>query len=190
MNLRILGIDPGTVQMGFGLLDTSGMDAEYVSSGVIKCGRTLSLNQRLWRIYQELVQNLESWQPRVVAIEEPFIPFANSNTQEFTTSVRSVMSIAHSVAVVLLASTAMNIPTFSYTPTQIKRAVSNYGRGSKEQIQEAVRLTLGLSHSPEPLDASDALAVALCHLQNQHVSDIKATGTSGVHPFTQKEVFP
>ena len=179
MNLRILGIDPGTVRMGFGLLDANGMDATYVSSGVISCGRKLSLNQRLWKIYQELVQNLESWQPQVVAIEEPFIPLASSYNEEFKTSVRSVMAIGQSVAVVLLAATSLGIPTSLYTPTQVKRSVSNYGRGSKEQVQEAVKLTLGLSHPPEPLDASDALAVALCHLQNFHVSRIRSSGTSG-----------
>ncbi len=182
MTLRILGIDPGTVRMGFGLLDTDGMDAIYVSSGVISCRKTLNLNQRLWKIYRELVENLESWHPQVVAIEEPFIPLASTYNQEFKTSVKSVMAIGQSVAVALLAATSLDIPTSLYTPTQVKRSVSNYGRGSKEQIQEAVRLTLGLSNPPEPLDASDALAVALCHLQNHHVSKIMAPGTSEARP--------
>ena len=100
------------------------------------------------------------------------------------------MSIGQSVAVVLLAATSLDIPTFLYTPTQVKRAVSNYGRGSKEQIQEAVRLTLGLLNPPEPLDASDACAVALCHLQNHHLSEIKAASSSQAHPMTRRKVYP
>lgn len=189
MNLRVLGIDPGTIRMGFGLLDTNGMEADYATCGVIQCSRTLSLSRRLWKIYQELLEIIESWRPQVVAIEEPFVPLAHLNNPEFTTSVRSVMAIGQSVAIALLASTAMEVPTFQYTPTQVKKAVSNYGRGSKEQVQEAVRLTLRLAQPPEPLDASDALAVALCHLQYQHISDIQATATTGTTPITGKRRF-
>ena len=85
------------------------------------------------------------------------------------------MAIGRAQAIALLAATGRGIPTYEYTPTQIKQRVANYGASSKEQIQEMVRLQLGLDEIPQPHDAADALAVAICHLQEMHLSKLLAS---------------
>jgi crossover junction endodeoxyribonuclease RuvC len=100
--------------------------------------------------------------PDVVAIEQPFI----------AKNVKSAMAIGRAQAIAILAAANERIPTYEYTPTQIKQKVANYGASSKEQIQEMVKLQLGLSEVPQPSDAADALAVAICHLRDMHLSEL------------------
>ena len=100
-----------------------------------------------------------------MAIEEAFVPEGRSAWGEQRSSVRSAMAVGQAGAVAMMTAAARGIPTFKYSPAQVKSAVSEYGRSSKEQVQEMVRITLGLAKAPSPSDAADALAVALCHLQ-------------------------
>jgi crossover junction endodeoxyribonuclease RuvC len=107
---------------------------------------------------------LKAWRPDSVAIEEPFLPRSDDGFG-FRTSAKSAIAVGQAQAIALLAATQASLPVFRYTPAQVKRTVSDYGGGSKEQVQEMTRLLLGLAQRPEPADAADALAVAICHAQ-------------------------
>ena len=115
-------------------------------------------------MYNQLLEIVSRYQPDVVAVEQPFI----------AKNVKSALAIGRAQAIALLAAAGRGIPTYEYTPTQIKQRVANYGASSKEQIQEMVRLQLGLSQVPHPSDAADALAVAICHLHEMHLSNLLA----------------
>ncbi|MDP3880300.1 MAG: crossover junction endodeoxyribonuclease RuvC, partial [Dehalococcoidales bacterium] len=105
-------------------------------------------------LYHRLTDIITTYRPDVVAVEQPFL----------AKNVRSALAIGRAQAIAILAAANREVPSFEYTPAQIKQRVANYGASSKEQIQEMVRLQLGLDRIPEPNDAADALAVALCHL--------------------------
>jgi len=169
---RILGIDPGTIRTGYGLLDAEGTHAKFLTCGAIALRSSYPIGKRLWKIHQDLLSIVASWNPDVIAIEEPFMPTAKSDNGEFRTTFRSVMAIGQASGVALMVGAAAGIPTFRYTPTQVKTTVVDYGRGSKAQVQEMVRLILRLEEPPVPSDAADALAVALCHLQQNHVTNL------------------
>jgi crossover junction endodeoxyribonuclease RuvC len=173
MSERILGIDPGTVRTGYGLLEVDGLNAVYVTSGVVTASRSLPLEQRLWAIYQGLLEVVERERPVEVAIEESFIPEARGAWGEARSSVRSAMAVGQAGAIAMLAAASHGVPIYRYAPTQVKSAVSEYGRSSKEQVQEMVRVILGLDRAPKPADAADALAVALCHLQQRHIATLE-----------------
>ena len=152
--MRVLGIDPGTIKMGYGVLDQTPERAVLAQCGVLKAPSSMAIEERLHQLHVALVEIIDEVRPDHVAIEEPFV----------SRNVRSAMMVAEAKAIASLAATSRSIPVSRYTPRKVKQAVSGYGGGSKEQVQEMVRLQLGLDASPEPLDASDAIAVALCHL--------------------------
>ncbi|MCK4387133.1 MAG: crossover junction endodeoxyribonuclease RuvC, partial [Dehalococcoidia bacterium] len=114
--------------------------------------------------YGRLLEIILRYQPEVVAVEQPFV----------AKNVRSALAIGRAQAVAILAAANSKIPSYEYTPTQIKRMVANYGASSKEQVQEMVKLQLGLPEIPQPSDAADALAVAICHLREIHLSNLLA----------------
>ena len=176
MTERVLGVDPGTLRMGYGLLKAQGTNASYLTYGAISCSRSLPLGQRLWKLYQGLLEILDQWIPHVMAIEEPFVPAISGRDGEYRTSVRSALAVSQAEAVAMMAAAARGIPIFQYTPAQVKSTVTGYGRGSKEQVQEMVRWALGMETKPYPIDASDALAVALCYLHQSHVARLLDTG--------------
>ena len=171
---RVLGIDPGTLRMGYGIVESSGHQARYLTAGAIVPPRSLPLGDRLWALFQELTTLLDTWTPTTLAVEEPFVP--RTRADGTGSSVRSAMALGQAEALVLMAAAARGIPVTRYAPAQIKSAVTNDGRGSKEQVQEMVRLILGLSARPQPTDAADALAVALCHLQHQRAARLVGAG--------------
>jgi len=115
-------------------------------------------------LYDKLSEVILNYQPDVVAVEQPFV----------AKNVRSALAIGKAQAVAILAANQKGIPTYEYSPAQIKRVVANYGASSKEQVQEMVRLQLGLAQTPQPNDAADALAVAICHLRQTHLKDLLA----------------
>ena len=158
--MRILGIDPGTVRLGFGAVDEATPDPVMVECGALSCKPGSPIEQRLAILYQGLNEVISRCQPDEVAVEEPFV----------SENMRAALSIGRAQAVAILAATLRHIPVFRYTPAQVKQRVSNYGASGKAQIQEMVRLQLGLAHVPEPDDAADALAVALCHLQEKQLA--------------------
>jgi len=160
----VLGIDPGTVTMGYGVVESNNDDLSLVDFGALKTSERSPIGERLCYLYRELLCLIQNYQPDVVAVEQPFV--ANN--------ARSALAIGRAQAIALLAAATQGIPTYDYTPTQVKLSVASYGASSKAQVQEMVRLQLGLAEVPQPDDASDALAVAICHLREIHLSELLA----------------
>jgi crossover junction endodeoxyribonuclease RuvC len=160
--MKILGIDPGTVVMGWGVVEGEGTELALVDFGAITVPEKSPMGERLNRLYTELLKVVRKHQPDAVAVEQPFV----------AKNVRTALAIGHAQAIALLAAANQDIPVFEYTPAMVKQRVANYGASSKEQIQEMVRLQLGLAEVPQPNDAADALAVAICHAQEVHINNL------------------
>ena len=160
--MRVLGIDPGTITMGYGVIESGEDEATPVDYGALTTPLRSPIGERLSHLYNKLLEIISRYRPDAVAVEQPFV----------AKNVRSALAIGRAQTVAMLAAANMGIPTYEYTPTQIKQRITNYGASSKEQIQEMVRLRLGLSQVPQPNDAADALAVALCHLHEIHLSNL------------------
>jgi len=163
--MRVIDIDPGTVVMGYGVIEGEGDDIALVDYGALVSPERSTIGERLSYLYTNLLQIIRRHRPDALAVEQPFV----------AKNARSALAIGRAQAVAILAAAGEGIPTSEYTPTQIKQRVANYGASSKEQIQEMVRLQLGLAEVPEPNDAADALAVALCHLGEIHMSRLLAS---------------
>jgi len=162
----VLGIDPGTVAMGYGIIDSSDGNVTLIECGALTVSSRSPIGERLSYLYKELYEIIGSARPDVIAIEQPFV----------SRNVRTAFAIGRAQAVAILASANRGIPSFEYTPAQVKQRVASYGASSKEQVQEMVRLQLGLAEVPQPNDAADALAVALCHLSEMHLQDLASGG--------------
>ncbi len=159
----ILGVDPGTVAMGYGVIESGDDEATLIECGVLNCSARSPMGERLSFLYQELDKIISRHQPEAVAVEQPFV----------AKNVKSALAIGKAQAVAILAAANRGIPSYEYTPAQVKQRVADYGASSKEQVQKMVRLQLGLSEVP-PSDAADALAVALCHWREMHISNLLA----------------
>jgi crossover junction endodeoxyribonuclease RuvC len=122
------------------------------------------MGERLNFLYTELEKIIARHKPDAIAIEQPFV----------AKNVKSALAIGKAQAVAILAAANGEVPSYEYTPAQIKQRVANYGAGSKQQIQEMVRLQLGLASVPEPSDVADALAVAICHCHEVHLEGLLA----------------
>ena len=162
--MKILGIDPGTVTMGYGVIESKDDEIALVDYGALNCPARSPIGERLSYLYSELSRIISRHNPDVVAIEQPFM----------AKNVKSALAVGKAQAVAILAASIREIPTYEYTPAQIKQRVADYGASTKEQIQEMVRLQLGLSQVPQPNDAADALAVAICHLRETHLASLLA----------------
>ena len=155
--MRIFGIDPGSERTGYGCVETDGSRHHLVACGAITARAADSFPDRLARIHRELAALLAECRPDCVAIENLF--HANN--------VRSALKLGHARGVAMLAAVEAGCPLVEYTPAEIKRAVVGYGRAEKQQVAHMIKLLLGLAEPPAPFDASDALAVAICHLHAQ-----------------------
>lgn len=158
----VLGIDPGTAIMGYGLVRAiSGPDAlgdfELVEYGAINTPAGMPLARRLLSIYGQLNELLDRFHPAEVVLEELFF---NKNT---TTAI----AVGQARGVALLAAASHNLTVREYTPLQVKQSLTGYGRATKDQIQQMVSLMLNLDYLPQPDDAADALALAICHLRGR-----------------------
>jgi len=162
--MKVLGIDPGTITMGYGVIEGRDDEIALIDCGALTSRERSPIGERLSYLYQELLEIIQHHKPEAVAVEQPFM----------AKNARSALAIGRAQAVALLAAANKGIPTYEYTPAQIKQRVANYGASSKEQIQEMVRLQLGLAEVPQPNDAADALAVAICHLREIHLSNLLA----------------
>ena len=162
--MKILGIDPGTVTMGYGVIESREDEIALVDYGALNCPARSPIGERLSYLYNGLLEIISRHQPDVVAIEQPFM----------AKNVKSALAVGRAQAVAILAAASRGIPTYEYTPAQIKQRVADYGASTKEQIQEMVKLQLGLSQVPQPNDAADALAVAICHLRETHLDSLLA----------------
>jgi len=149
----ILGIDPGTAIMGYGLIEQKG---NHLSALAYACWRTPAhtpLAERLFMLYEQIDPFLRENPPDHMAIEELFF---NRNTT-------TALAVAHARGVVMLAGAQHGIPVYEYTPLQVKQAVVGYGRADKNQVQQMVKGLLKLDKIPKPDDTADALAIAICH---------------------------
>jgi len=160
--MRVLGVDPGTIIAGYGIIDSDGGRLQMVEYGVIKAAAGKPPAERLSILFKGLTRVLKQYHPEVLAVEHPFVG-ANIST---------ALAIGRAQAMAMLVAANNNIPVFEYSPAKVKQSVASYGASSKEQIQQMVRLHLNLREIPEPSDAADALAVALCHINETHLENL------------------
>jgi crossover junction endodeoxyribonuclease RuvC len=160
--MRVLGIDPGTAITGYGVVEEKAGELKAAAFGVIRTPAKQPLPTRLQAIYRGVRNLVEEWKPSSAAVEELF----------FSSNVRTAMSVGQARGVTLLALTDAGLPIAEYTPLTVKQAVTGYGSADKAQIQEMVRLLLGLAEVPKPDDAADALAVAICHLHSARLDEM------------------
>ncbi|NCU29392.1 crossover junction endodeoxyribonuclease RuvC [Candidatus Saccharibacteria bacterium] len=151
--MRIIGIDPGTGILGFGVVDFDRQKFKLVTAGVVSTPAHTPLPERLAEIYDALTEIINETGPEVMSIEKLF----------FAQNVTTAISVAHARGVAMLAGQQGGLSIAEYTPLQIKQTLTGYGRASKKQIQEMVRLSLGLREVPKPDDCADALAAAITH---------------------------
>ena len=151
--MRILGIDPGTGILGFGVIDTSKGKITLVDAGVIRTPVHEDDAVRLLTIYDELTDLIAQNKPDMMSVEKLF----------FAKNVTTAMTVAQARGVVLLCGKQANLGLYEYTPMQIKQAITGYGKADKKQMQEMVRVLLKLKEIPRPDDAADALAAAITH---------------------------
>ena len=154
--MRIVGIDPGSERTGYGCVETDGRRHRLVTFGAIAAAAGDTFPDRLARIHRELAALLAKMRPDCVAVESVF----------HAANARSALKLGHARGVALLAAVEAGCPIVEYTPAEVKRAVVGYGRAEKRQVQHMIKLLLGLAQPPTPYDASDALAVAICHLHS------------------------
>ena len=151
--MRIIGIDPGTGILGFGVIDIVRGKMTMVDAGVITTPAHTALDERLEDIFDSLTTIISETKPDVMSIEKLF----------FAQNVTTAMSVSHARGVAMLAGRKGGLPIHEYTPLQIKQTVTGYGKADKKQIQEMVRVQLGLANIPQPDDCADALATAITH---------------------------
>jgi crossover junction endodeoxyribonuclease RuvC len=152
----VFGIDPGSHRTGYGCIETDGSRHRVVLSGAIAISARLTFPEKLGEIHARLAECIDASHPDVVAIEDLF----------HATNARSALKLGHARGVAMLAAVQAGIDVVEYTPAEIKRAVVGYGRADKHQVQQMIKLILGLTTLPAPHDAADALAVAVCHVHS------------------------
>ena len=165
----ILGIDPGTAIMGYGLVEsgvadsaprqrasTGGDNLRMLEYGALHTPANAPLFERLPMLYKGIMDLLAEYKPDGLALEQLF----------FNRNVSTALSVGHARGVVILAAAHSSVPVSEYTPLQVKQAVVGYGRATKEQVQAMVKVLLNMDHIPRPDDAADALAVAICHIHS------------------------
>jgi crossover junction endodeoxyribonuclease RuvC len=152
--MRIIGIDPGTGILGFGVIDfIKGKKPKLVDAGVVITPPHTPLDQRLLDIFDSLTEIIAATKPDAMSIERLF----------FAQNITTAISVSHARGVAMLTGARASLAIFEYTPLQIKQTMTGYGRADKKQIQEMVRIHLGLKTVPKPDDCADALAAAITH---------------------------
>ncbi len=152
----ILGIDPGIADTGYGIIKEEAGKLSCLVYGTIKTLPSQSLPNRLITLYAQLDKIIKKYQPQATAIEQLF----------FNKNVRTALIVGQARGVALLALANNNLPIIEFTPSQVKQAVSSYGKASKAQVQKMVKMILKLDKLPQPDDAADALAIAICALNS------------------------
>jgi crossover junction endodeoxyribonuclease RuvC len=168
--MRVFGIDCGTEITGYGVVETceTGRQPRLISiaMGEIRLSKTKSLPERLEQVYRELTAELERWRPDSVAIEEVF----------YSVNAKSALKLGQVRGVALLAAACQRLPIAEYAPLRIKSSVVGYGLASKEQVQFMVERLLELPQVPQPADAADALAIAICHIHTAQTLALQGAG--------------
>ena len=156
----ILGIDPGTATMGWGVIRQEGNRLSYLQHGAVATPSQWEMPRRLGRLFDGVTELVKGYRPETVAVEELF----------FNTNVTTAITVGQARGVVLLAAYRAGIEVAEYTPLQVKQAITSYGRAEKRQVQEMVKSLLRLREIPKPDDAADGLAIAICHAFSSRIS--------------------
>ncbi|MBC8196773.1 MAG: crossover junction endodeoxyribonuclease RuvC [Candidatus Marinimicrobia bacterium] len=157
----ILGIDPGLSKMGFGVIKINDEQPSLIDFGIISTTADQPLEKRLKTIYLDLKTVIKEYQPKAMSVEGSF----------FGKNVRSMMMLGHARGMALLGAAQAGIPVYEYSPRKIKQSVTGNGNATKEQVKYMVQIILGLKEKKIPDDASDALAIALCHTKQFRYDD-------------------
>jgi crossover junction endodeoxyribonuclease RuvC len=155
--MRVLGIDPGSLVTGFGVVEEQASRLQAVTWGAVRTTARQPLAERLQCIYDGLFKAVQTWQPDAVSVEQVF----------FAENPKTALILGHARGVVLLTVAHAALPLVEYSALEIKLAVTGYGRAAKSQMQQMVKTLLRLDTLPQPADAADALAAAICHLHTQ-----------------------
>ena len=150
--MRILGLDPGLAILGFGIIDEEGNKLKLVDYGIINSEPNISFPERLKLLYDDLNFLINRYKPEIVAVEELFY---NKNA---TTAIK----VAQARGVQVLCCKNHDLPLYEFTPLQVKQTITGYGRADKKQVQLMVKNLLNMDHMPQPDDAADAIAIAIC----------------------------
>ncbi|UCF56396.1 MAG: crossover junction endodeoxyribonuclease RuvC [Deltaproteobacteria bacterium] len=151
--MLVLGVDPGSLVTGYGLVEKKNNQLTCIHSGTISSSRHIPFYERIYKIFQSIVEIMSHYRPQEMAIEDVF----------FAKNVKSSLKIGHARGAVLVAAVQCGVKIFEYTPLEIKKSVVGYGRATKEQVRSMAQVILNLKNKPD-LDTSDALATAICHL--------------------------
>lgn len=170
----ILGIDPGTVVLGYGVIRENGTKVTLETLGVVKMGHLDDHGLKLQRIFKKTTALIEQYQPDCVALEAPF----------YGKNIQVMLKLGRAQGVAMAAALNFDIPIFEYAPRKIKQAVTGHGNASKEQVAAMLQNLLGFKETPEFLDATDGLAVAVCHSFQQNTMS-KSKSYSGWEAFVK-----
>jgi len=157
----ILGIDPGIAILGYGLVRYEANKFTVVDYGAVTTNAGTQMSKRLTRLYDGLIDIIESHKPDAFAVEELF----------FNKNIKTALTVGHARGVAVLTGAKSGVPIYEYTPLQVKQAVVGYGRADKCQVQQMVKILLNLREVPKPDDVADALAVAICHGHSSNFSE-------------------
>jgi crossover junction endodeoxyribonuclease RuvC len=159
---RVLGVDPGTATTGYGVVEGESDDLRLVDYGAIITRAGLPMPERLGQVYDQLTALFVRYAVDAISVEKLF----------FNKNVTTALSVGQARGVVLLAAHQAHVPVFEYTPLEVKQALIGYGRATKDQVQQMVRMILRLERIPHPDDAADALANAICHVQSARMREL------------------
>ena len=169
--MKVFGIDPGSARTGYGCVQSDGTRHRLIACGAITIPATHSFPEKLKIIHVELAALIARHRPDCIAIENLF----------HAVNARSALKLGHARGVAMLAAVEAGIPIVEYTPAEVKQSIVGYGRAEKGQVQSMIQLLLGLTAPPSPFDASDALAIAVCHLHKMNLR-----GVAGAAPRATK----
>jgi len=159
----VLGIDPGTATLGWAIIKNGeGATCKVEAYGCIETDKASIFPRRLEEIHKKLSEVILKYQPDITAIEQLF----------FAKNVKTAITVGEARGVAILAAVQANLPVAEYTPLQVKQALVGYGRAEKKQMQKMLKILLGLNELPQPDDAADALAVALCHINSRKMDKV------------------
>ncbi len=166
--MRVLGIDPGTLTSGYGIVTEENHKLFHVASGGISPSAKQPFPKRLKKIYEELEKIIEKYRPHVVVVEDLFV----------SKNIKSALKLGHARGVAILAAMNAGLPVFEYAPLEVKQAVVGHGKAEKKQVQLMVKNLLDLQKVPHPADACDALAAAICHIHSSRLREILRSPSS------------
>ena len=166
--MRVLGIDPGTLTSGYGIVAEEDHKLFHIVSGGISPSAKQPFPRRLKKIYEELEKIIDTHRPHVVVVENLFV----------SKNIQSALKLGHARGVAILAAMNAGLPVFEYAPLEVKQAVVGHGKAEKKQVQLMVKALLDLPKIPHPADAADALAAAICHIHQSRLKEILKNSSS------------